>query len=180
VAQNVSVEIRPSLAVQVVTVLNDFPHLSVGDGVQIQLGDAFADEERRVVFALRVPDLARLGVEKVADVVIRYVGVGKEVTMHEVSVPVTVNLVSPDQAAAAGADAEVTEEVLILRAARAEREAMKLADEGRFDEAKELLRVAASRCQPAIGPKTVQALRFRRPLAIRARPDHLGRNQRAP
>src|SRR5439155_17457257 len=143
VAQNVSVEIRPSLAVQVVTVLNDFPHVETGDGVQIQLGDVFADEERRVVFALRVPDLARLGVKKVADVVIRYVAVGEEVAMHEISLPVTVNLVSADEAAAAGADAEVTEEVLILRAAKAEREAMKLADEGRFDEAKELLRWAA-------------------------------------
>src|SRR5207244_4323867 len=80
-----------------------------------------------------IPDLARLGVEKVADVLIRYVAVGEEVAMHEVSVPVTVNLVSADEAAAADADAEVTEEVLVLRAARAEREAMKLADEGRFD-----------------------------------------------
>ena len=70
VAQNVSVEIRPSEAVEVVGVLNEFPQVAVEGGVQIQLGDAFADEERRVLFALRVPDLARLGVEKVADVVI--------------------------------------------------------------------------------------------------------------
>ena len=143
VAQNVSVEIRPSQAVQGVGVLNEFPQVAVEGGVQVQLGDAFADEERRVVFALRIPDLARLGVEKVADVVIRYVAVGEEVAMHEVSVPVTVNLVSANEAAAAGPDAEVTEEVLILKAAKAEREAMKLADEGRFDEARELLRSAA-------------------------------------
>src|SRR5207249_8166950 len=127
-----------------VGVLNEFPQVAVEGGVQVQLGDAFADEERRVVFALRVPDLARLGVEKVGDVVIRYVAMGDEVAMHEVSVPVTVNLVSADEAAAAGADAEVTEEAPILKAAKAEREAMRLANENRFDEAKEMLRGAAS------------------------------------
>jgi Ca-activated chloride channel family protein len=143
VAQNVSVEVRPSEAVQVVGVLNEFPQVGVEGGVQVQLGDAFAEEERRVVFALRIPDLARLGVEKVADMVIRYVSVGEEVAMHELTAPVTVNLVSADEAAAAGADAEVSEEVLILKAARAEREAMKLADEGNFDNAKDVLRQAA-------------------------------------
>ena len=70
VAQNVSVEIRPSGAVEMLGVLNDHPAVTtVAGGIQVQLGDAFADETRRVVFTLRVPNLATLGVAKVADLV---------------------------------------------------------------------------------------------------------------
>jgi len=43
-----------------------------------------------------------------------------------------VNLVSADEAAAAGHDAEVTEEVAILTAAGAQEEALKRADQGDF------------------------------------------------
>jgi len=149
VAQNVGVEIRPSGAVQMLGVLNDHPNVPVAGGVLIQLGDAFADETRRVVFTLHVPNLASLGVAKVADLVVRYASVGEQVGLHEVTVPVMVNAVSADEAAAAGADAEVVEEVLILRAARAQEAAMRLADEGRFDEAQSSLRQAAGALRAA-------------------------------
>ena len=52
-------------------------------------------------------------------------------------------------AAASGPDAEVAEEVLILKAARAQEEAMRLADQGRFDEAKERLTGAAAELRTA-------------------------------
>jgi hypothetical protein len=130
-------------------VLNDHPGVATAGGVQVRLGDAFADETRRVVFTLRIPDLGRLGVAKVADLVVRYATVGEEVGLHELTVPVMVNAVSADEAAAAGADAEVTEEVLILRAARAQEAAMRLADDGRFDEARDRLAGAAGELRAA-------------------------------
>jgi Ca-activated chloride channel family protein len=52
---------------------------------------------------------------------------------------VTVNLVSADEAAAAAADHEVVEEVTILKAARARKEARDLADHGDYDGARFLL-----------------------------------------
>ena len=132
VAQNVSVEIRPTEKVELLGILNEYPSVGVPGGVQVQLGDAFGGERRRVVFELHVPELAALGVRKVADVVLRYVSVGEEIAAHELSIPVTVNMVSSDEAAAAGTDHEVTEEVVVLRAARAQDEAHRRADQGDF------------------------------------------------
>lgn len=135
VAQNVSVEILPAAEVEVLTVLNDYPQLPVPGGVQVALGDAYAGESRRVVLSLHTPELTELGVAKVADLVVRYVSVGDEVNEHVLTVPVAVNLVSSDEAAATAPDLEVTEEVHLLRAARARDAAVQLADAGDFEAA---------------------------------------------
>ena len=58
VAQNLSVEIRPGADVQMLGVLNEYPVVSVAGGLQAQIGDAYAEERRRVVFELAVPKLA--------------------------------------------------------------------------------------------------------------------------
>ena len=147
VAQNLSVEIRPAEQVQVLGILNDFPQLGVPGGVQVQLGDAFAGERRRVLFELHVPDLAALGPARIADVVIRHTSVTGQVAMHQVTVPLLVNLVSADEAAAAVPDGEVVEEVVVLRAARAQREAVRLADEGDFPAARKVLEESARELQ---------------------------------
>lgn len=144
VAQNVSVEIRPSQEVKLLGVLNQYPATEVAGGVQLALGDAYGEEMRRLVFELHIPNLARLGVTKVADLVLRYVSLGDSIEAHEVTMPVTVNMVSADEAAAAGPDHEVVEEVLILKAAQAQREARERADRGDFDGAQKMLRDAAS------------------------------------
>ncbi len=152
IAQNLSVEIRPTAEVDVVEVLNDFPHVGVQGGVQIQLADAYGEERRRIVFSLHVPRLETLGPISVADLVLRYVSVGDEVAAYELHVPVLVNLVSADEAAAVGPDAEVVEEIVILKSARAQEEARTLARDGRTQEAgallqkraKELRRIAPS------------------------------------
>lgn len=132
VAQNVSVEIRPTDEVKVLGVLNDYPAVEVNGGIQVQVGDAYGGERRRLVFALHVPELAALGPARVADVVLRYVAVGDNVAAHELTIPLTVNLVSADEAATAAVDHEVTEEVWLLDAARARKEAIEAADRGDF------------------------------------------------
>ena len=76
-AQNVSIEIRPCAEVQVLGILNEYPHVAVPGGVQVALGDAYAGEKRRIVFELHVPHLAALGPAKVAELVLRYVSVGE-------------------------------------------------------------------------------------------------------
>jgi Ca-activated chloride channel family protein len=143
VAQNVSIEIRPGDAVAVLGVLNDYPVTTVPDGMQVQVGDAYGDEVRRIVFQLHVPDMALLGPAKVADVIVRYVAVGEDIAQHELKVPVTVNLVSADEAAAAELDAEVTEQVWLLRAAKARRDAMDAAERGDWDTSRKLLSEAS-------------------------------------
>ena len=129
-AQNVSVEIRPTEEVKLLGVLNDYPAVEVDGGIQVQVGDAYGGEQRRLVFALHIPELASLGPARVADVVLRYVAVGDDVEVHELTIPVTVNLVSADEAASADVDHEVTEEVWLLNAVRARKEAIEAADRG--------------------------------------------------
>jgi hypothetical protein len=80
----------------------------------------------------------------VADLVVRYVSVGEVVAEHTLTVPVAVNLVSADEAAASAPDLEVREEVLVLQAARARGEAVRLADEGDGAAAARLLGETAS------------------------------------
>jgi Ca-activated chloride channel family protein len=143
VAQNLSVEVRPTQDVSVLEVLNDYPSIGVPGGVQIQVGDAHGEERRRIVFALQVPRLQALGPASVADLVVRYVSVGDEIAAHEVHVPVLVNLVSADEAEAAVPDAQVVEEVVILKGARAQDEARRLANDGNFEAAGELMRETA-------------------------------------
>jgi Ca-activated chloride channel family protein len=139
VAQNVSIEIRPHAAVQVLGVLNEYPAVPVDGGVQVELGDAYAGERRRVVLAFHVPHLAALGPVAVAELALRYVSVGDEIAHHELTIPIVANVVSADEASRAVPDAEVREEVLVLRAANARDEAIRLADAGEFDAAQATL-----------------------------------------
>ena len=143
VAQNVSVEIRPTEEVELVGVLNAFPAVQVPGGIQLQLGDAYAEETRRLVFELHLPSVPALGVRPVAEIVLRYTSIGEEIAQHEVTMPLVVNLVSADEAAAAGADNEVTEEIVVLKSTRAQEEAREHADRGEFDAARKLLGEAA-------------------------------------
>lgn len=129
-AQNVSVELRPGPHVEILGVLNDYPQVPVPGGVQLELGDAYAGETRRVVFAFHVPHLAALGPVSVAEVVVRYVSIGDGIAHHEVTLPVVANAVSAAEAAAVGPDPAVREEVLVLQAARTRDEAIRLADAG--------------------------------------------------
>ncbi|MDP9331867.1 MAG: VWA domain-containing protein [Actinomycetota bacterium] len=143
VAQNVSVEIRPGADVELLAVLNEYPSIAVPGGVQVQVGDAYGGERRRLVFRLQIPDVAKLGPARVADVILRYVNVGEQVATHETTIPVIVNLVSADEAAAATLDQEVVDEVVLLHAANARKEAARQADAGRFDIARAMLRDSA-------------------------------------
>jgi Ca-activated chloride channel homolog len=145
VAQNVSVEIRPGADVAVIGVLNQYPATPVPGGLQLALGDAYGGEHRSVVFQLHIPALVDLGAAKVADFVLRYVAVGDSVVAHEMTIPLVVNVANLEDAAAAGSDTGVTEEVVILAAAQARDDARRLADQGDFKTSQATLHGAAKR-----------------------------------
>jgi Ca-activated chloride channel family protein len=138
-AQNVSVEITPISDVKFIGVLNEYPMTTMANGVQAQLGDFYGGELRRVVFEFAVPNVADLGQKHIADVVLRYTTIGDPVAMHEVTIPIHVNVVKADEAEGAGADRLVVDEVLILKAAEDRKRASDLADDGRYDAAAEIL-----------------------------------------
>lgn len=74
-----------------------------------------------------------------AELVVRWTSVGDGIAQHAVTLPVVVNAVSAEEAAAAAPDPEVREQVLVLQAARARDEAIRLADAGEHGRAKQLL-----------------------------------------
>lgn len=135
VAHNVTLEIRPRRTVELLGILNDYPSVAVAGGAQVELGDAYAGERRRVVLRLRIPHLAALGPRAVAELVLRFTSVGETIEQRTITIPIVANAASAAEAASAVPDAEVREEVLVLRAARVRDEAIRLADEGRIDHA---------------------------------------------
>ncbi|MBD0328941.1 MAG: VWA domain-containing protein [Thermoleophilia bacterium] len=163
VAQNVTVEIRPAPAVDLVAILNRYPAVAPAEGVQVELGDAYGGERRRLVFSLRVPHVRALGPAKVAELVLRYVSVGDAITQHEVTIPVTVNLVSAAEAAAAAPDLAVREEVLVLKAAQARDDAIARADAGDHTAADDVLARTALELRAEGRPEEADALEELRP-----------------
>ena len=105
----------------------------------MELGDFFGGENRRVIFEFAIPNVAELGEKHIANVVLRYTSVGDAVEMHEVTIPVHVNVVIAEDAEGVEANREVVDEVTIIRAAEDRRRAIELADEQRHEEAARLL-----------------------------------------
>jgi Ca-activated chloride channel family protein len=167
-AQNVSIEIRPNAHVQILGILNDYPTTPVPGGVQVAFGDAYAGDKRRIVFELHVPYLAALGPATVGEIVLRYVSVGAQIEQHELTIPLVVNLVSANEAAASAPDIEVREEVLALKSARARDEAIRLADAGENTQAMQMVESVESQLRTAGMQDEADALALEMPLLDQA------------
>lgn len=139
VAQNLSVEIRPTAMVAACEVLNEFPITEVQGGVQVSLGDAVGGEQRRVLSKMHLRPAASLGDVHVADLVIRWVSTVGDLEMHTVTVPVRITAGDGQVVL----DEGVAEEIVRLGVARERREAQEAADRGDFSAAAGLLRSSA-------------------------------------
>ena len=143
-AQNVAVAVRPvHPKVTGVEILGDWPVQPDGDRLRVEMGDAYAGRSRRLVLALDVDGLPDLGPCQIAELDVTFTTIGAEVAQHTLTLPVTVHVTGAAEAEAAGIDMAVREEVAILAAARAQREAIEAADNGNVAGAGALLRGAA-------------------------------------
>jgi Ca-activated chloride channel family protein len=143
VAQNVSVELRPSAGVIGMRVLNEFPITEVSGGVQIALGDAYGDEHRRVIAELLVPPVRNVGPYELGEIIVRWTSVGDDIELHTTTIPIGIGVSSDPDAVDPGADPAVTEQVNILRAAEERRKALDAINEGDFGTASMSLDLAA-------------------------------------
>ena len=98
-----------------IELLQRLPYWMDGLDYVVQLGDLYADENRRFIIMVEVPGIAALGLCKIADVTIEYTDLAAR---NEVSVtmPVNVNVVPGDQAAGRIEDPIVKAERMILQA----------------------------------------------------------------
>jgi Ca-activated chloride channel family protein len=143
VAQNVSVELRPSDAVADWGVLNEFPVVHVDGGMQVQLGDAYGGERRRVVAALQIAPQAAPGPITVGEIVLRWASVVGPVALHTVTIPLVIG-VTDGPLDAAPVNPEVTEQVHVLKAAAERRKADEAMRRGDLGGAAASFRIAAS------------------------------------
>jgi Ca-activated chloride channel family protein len=115
---NVILRITPTHAatgVPAVEILQRLPYWIDGESYVIQLGDLYSGENRRFVINLDIPQIASLGLCKIAEVTIEYLDLAQRQEIS-VTMPVNVNVVPGDVAAGRIADPIVRAERLILEA----------------------------------------------------------------
>jgi len=112
--QAASLTVTAGPEIQAVTLLNDLPFVSLPDAMQIDLGDFYSGEQRRIILRVHVPARVGLGVATIGEITVRYVEVPALIE-HAVTLPLAVNVVPGDVAAGRVRDAEVVQEELLLQ-----------------------------------------------------------------
>ena len=157
-AQTVSVEIRPSDAVTLTAVRHQYPTSTLGTGgARLELGDVYAREPKSVLVEFFVPGLPDAGSDE-RDIVIAQIALtahvlteGGGVERQEIVFPIVARL-SPH----GHSEPEVRREMLLLDAAKAREDALRMRDEGDFGGAARMLRVISlkmARAPEALGPE---------------------------
>jgi Ca-activated chloride channel family protein len=128
-AQNVTVEVRPAAATQLVAVHHDYPSTRTAELIRIELGDLYAREAKPLLaeFLVTGDDADSMLVAELViagDVLTADGGVERQV----ITVPVLLSA-----ADGAHVEPEVRREMLMLEVARARREALDLGATGDFD-----------------------------------------------
>lgn len=128
--QAASLTIRFSPQVEMLRLFNDLPAEQVGPGaVMVELGDLYAEEQRKLLMRFKVPAMAVLGLAQVAELELRYVELPALIE-HVVTLPISVNVVPGDEAAQRVPDVAVRSEVLFQEAQESKRRASEALEKG--------------------------------------------------
>ena len=143
-AQNVSVEIRSSAAVTLTAIRHHYPTTTLGiGGARLELGDVYAREPKSVLveFFVGLPDSPGMNDVHVAHIAIsaHVLTDAGGVELQEITFPVIANLTAEGHV-----EPEVRREMLLLDAAKAREDALRLRDEGDFGGAASVLREISS------------------------------------
>ena len=144
---NAMLRIKPSNLISghpLVQVLQRLPHWQEGSDYVVQLGDLYSGENRRFIIKLRVPEIAALGLCKIADIAIEYLDLAAQSEIS-VTMPVNVNVVPGDLAAGRIQEPVVRAERLILEIQDVKEDANSEVMNGNEKKAAELLKSAAAR-----------------------------------
>ena len=163
-AQTVAVEIRPSDAVTLTAIRHQYPTTTLGTGgARLELGDVYAREPKSVLVEFFVPGLPDVGSDE-RDIAIAQIALtahvlteGGGVERQEIVFPIVTRL-----SAAGHAEPEVRREMLLLDAAKAREDALRMRDEGDFGGAASMLRAMSMKMAIApqqLGPEFAMELR---------------------
>jgi Ca-activated chloride channel family protein len=150
-AQNVEVTVRlthPRTAG--VTMLQSLPVTQLSDGSRrIAIGDLYATSPRTLGLRFHVDSVAELLETQVAEVVVEADVVTEQGIVHRIiTMPVMANLDGADHV-----EPVVEDTMLEFQAARAREEAIRLADDGNFEEAARCLDGMVHECEASASPR---------------------------
>lgn len=147
--QAASLIVTFSPEVELLRLYNDLPAVQLGqDEVMIELGDFYAEEQRKLLLKFKVPALSSLGLTTIASLALTYVELPALVEQN-VTLPIAVNVVPGDEAAGRVPNPTVRTEVLFQEAQVAKREASEALEAGDIEGAQKLLSDAVSRLEAA-------------------------------
>ena len=138
-----------------IEVIQRLPFWMDGESYVLQLGDLYTGENRRFVVDIQVPEIASLGLCKIADITIEYLDLAQRQEIS-VTMPVNVNVVPGDVAAGRISDPIVRAERLILEAQTAKSLAVEELRSGKTKEASDRLKgvVSSLRLHASLIPVT--------------------------
>ncbi len=120
VAQAVSLTVKPSDSVSEIRLFNDLSVSQIESGFMVELGELVADENRKLLFEIDVPDIAVLGPAQVCEIELRWVDT-ETMESKLAKIPVNVNVVPGDQAAGRVKDEQVDTELTFQQSQRDKR-----------------------------------------------------------
>ena len=138
VAQKLTIDITLAEGVRPVKVLN-YPADIHGQQVHIDLGQLYSNQERYFVLEIEVPYGETGGSKEVGDVAVAYLNMLTQ-TEDKLTSSVAVKFTTSEDLAAQDVNREVLAACVIQIANERNREATRLRDEGKIDEARDLLR----------------------------------------
>lgn len=160
VAQAVKTKVKAAHGVKILEVLNDLDVEAKDDGSEavISVDDVYAEEKRRLLLKIELPEKSKAVAVRPSTVV------DVEVNFHDlrsneprmIEHSVKIEYVKADEAQQ-DADKEVTEQIALLKAAVAQEEAQKLAAAGNFAGAQAVINAAVMVCD-AIGTPMADAV----------------------
>ncbi len=145
VGQNLTITMTPSDLVTHTKQMNAYPEEKVGSSVAYRMGDVYGEETKALMLELTIPALRDVGEVEIARLRFEYDELQGEGSTHQVmEMDVKIN-VAPQELAPGeeSQNIEVRRSALLLMAAEARRNAVKMADKGHYGEAARLLRNAA-------------------------------------
>lgn len=143
VGQNLSISLELSPYVTAVDQLNAYPSSSERDRVAFRLGDVFGEEIKTLALELSLSGLDRVGEVRIAVLRFEYDELSDTGAEHRImELPVVVN-VQQEQVQPLLPNPQVSQTVLLLKAAQARSEAINAADRGNYTDASQVLERAA-------------------------------------
>jgi len=143
VGQNLTVSIQKETVVRSLKQLYEYPRSEERGALAYQLGDLYAEEDRYQLFELKLRELEQ-GEMVLGQITISYDSLqGEKIKKVEKVHEIVIRVVPAEEFKKKRPDKEVEKQVLVQKVRQTRKEAVRLADQGDFQKAQEILEAVA-------------------------------------